>query len=102
MPPTHNFRRMRSTTTRLFSSDIHDQMPCKTLISNSGRSARAAGIGKRTCVRYVTWVEISTPEFAENGRGVDVKRQPQAIPELEITQRAPGWRRDTGAQASEA
>src|SRR5262249_49468223 len=64
--------------------------------------ARAGGIGKRACVCYVTWVKIGTPEFAENGRGVDVKRQPQAIPELEITQRLPPWRRDTGAQASEA
>src|SRR5262249_58284833 len=64
--------------------------------------ARAGGIGKRACVRYVTWVEIGTPEFAENGRGVDVEGQPQAIPELQITQRPPGWRRDTGVQASEA
>src|SRR5262249_42569113 len=38
----------------------------------------------------------------ENGRGVDVERQSQAIPELEITHRPPDWRCDTGAQASEA
>src|SRR5262249_36576623 len=72
----------------------------ESVVEELGAGARR--IGKRACVRDVTWVEIGTPEFAENRGGVDVEREPLAIPELEITQRLPGWRRDPGTQASEA
>src|SRR5262249_52323991 len=102
---------------RLFSSDIHDQMPCRAMMSNSGRSCRAASSAKlssrsftpepdalATARACATCVELkSVPQNSPGTAAAWMLRdKPWAVRELKIAQGLCAGRGDPGAQASQA
>ena len=100
-----------------FSSDIHDQMPCRAILSNSGRSDLAASSANKALSNVapdpeararsppqagLRGVKIRSPKMSLIRRGVNVDRQSLSKAELEIGQPLQDRRDKSRAQTSYA